>query len=277
MRRHLILSLLVGLLGAVIVEGKRAAPPPLSMQVAVADAIVLGKAISFGPKLVAPETGKADAEGMQIAEVEVTENLLGSGLKKIRVGFYPVVGGRSGRVPTMTPELGQEAFWILTAHPSKKDTFLMRNYFDMVQKKDNPDFTRQVDEIRRCVKLLKNPMLVLKGKDRDNRYLVMAMLVTRYRTVRTGMEKQASIPVEESKLLLETLADADWTGNTAGQSGYVAPLGLFHRLGITDKDGWNPPKEFAQFSDHAKKWLRDNAGTYQIKRFAPEPSVEPEP
>ncbi|MFM7150747.1 MAG: hypothetical protein ACKO23_12975, partial [Gemmataceae bacterium] len=153
----------------------------------------------------------------------------------------------------------------------------MRNYYDMVQKKDNPDFTRQVDEIRRCVKLLKNSSQVLKGTDRDNRYLMTAMLITRYRTVRTGMEKQVPIPAEESKLLLETLADADWTGNTAGQTGYVAPLGLFHRLGVTDRDGWNPPKEFAQFPDQAKKWLRDNAGTYQIKRFAQEPRVEPEP
>ena len=50
-----------------------------------------------------------------------------------------------------------------------------------------------------------------------------------------------------------------------------------YRLGLTDKDGWTPPKTGNQM-DAAKKWLKDNAGKYRIQRFvAPKVEADAEP
>ena len=42
---------------------------------------------------------------------------------------------------------------------------------------------------------------------------------------------------------------------------------MFQQLSLTEKDGWTAPKDFNAFPDAAKKWLKENAGTYRIQKF----------
>ena len=45
------------------------------------------------------------------------------------------------------------------------------------------------------------------------------------------------------------------------------PQLLFLQLGLEAKDGWEQPKELNAVPAAAKQWLKENAGTYRVKRF----------
>ena len=51
---------------------------------------------------------------------------------------------------------------------------------------------------------------------------------------------------------------------------YTGPQQVFFRLGLTEKDGWTPPKDYKQFPEAASRWLKDHADTYRIQRFVAE-------
>lgn len=247
-----------------LADARRAAPPPIALRVAAVDAVYVGKATAFGPKLIPADLVKGDKRELQVATFQVGDALLGKAIKEIQVGFYPPLVRT--RAPAPMLKLNEEVCVFLTKHP-KKDLYVMRAWYDVFSREGNPDFAKQVEEARKAAKLLARPADGLKSKDADERYLTAALLVTKYRTMRNGDEKQEAIPAEESKRLLTILAEADWSGKNPKQGYGMAPLGLFHRLNLTAADGWTPPKRFAEFADEAKKWLRDNAGKYRIRRY----------
>jgi hypothetical protein len=84
-----------------------------------------------------------------------------------------------------------------------------------------------------------------------------------------GPPKQEPIDGARSKRILEALADADWS-NTPGRPGMLNPQSMFFRLGLTPQDGWEPPKDFRQLPEIAKKWLKDYADSYRVKQFVSE-------
>jgi hypothetical protein len=255
------------------------APAPIAQRVAVADAVVVGKVTAFGDKLIsaaAPFPGnKVD---YQIAIVRIDEALLGAkGAKEIKVGFLPpapsVPGSGPGPVqiikrrPGFILSLDQEACLFLTKHPDA-DFYIGQNYFDVINKKGNARFDTEMDEVKRCVKLLADPAASLKADNADDRFLTAAMLVTRYRTPKTGFpSKTKAIDADLSKQILLALADADWTAKAAGPGFQLTPQAVFFRLGLTEKDGWAPPKDFNKIPDEAKKWLKENADKYRLERF----------
>src|SRR5262249_47447594 len=115
----------------------------------------------------------------------------------------------------------------------------------------------------------------LKSKEAEERLTTAALLVTRYRTNRNPEAKTEEVPAEQSKLILEVLASADWAPkNNPRQFGQPNPQQIFFQLGITDKDGWKQPQDFTKLADEAKKWCKDNAGKYRIKRFVNETKEE---
>src|ERR1700739_62130 len=96
------------------------------------------------------------------------------------------------------------------------------------------------------------------------------MLVRRYRQRRPDAREPKSEPIdpELSKKILLTLAEADWTPRLGRPGAFqMGPQVLFSQLGLTEKDGWKQPKDFKQFPETAKKWCKDNADTFVLKRF----------
>lgn len=258
---------------AVPVLAKMAPPPALPLRIAVADTVLLGKATSFGPRLIKAEMFPGDDREFQTATVEVSETILGTKTKQIQVGL--VHSPRSGRFPTARVALNQDAILILKKHPTKKDLFVIENYYDVVSKQENPEFASQLAEVRRGARLLADPMTSLVSKDAGERYLTAAMLLTRNQQARTGSKLEA-VPANQSKLVLEALADADWSDRNA-YGWTMNPRFLFSSLGLTAKDGWTPPGDASKFADAAKKWLKANAASHRLQRHVVPTKTEPEP
>jgi hypothetical protein len=249
---------------------------PLPLRVATSDLVVVGKVTGFADKTVPAERFTGDKSAYQIAKVKVEETLLGKAAKEVQVAFIPTTGGPGGPriLPYRGPSLavGQEACLFLTKHP-KKDFYTLTNIHSIINKKigdrPNPNFKKDIAEIKRCVKLLAKPKDSLKSKDADDRLTTAAMLVKRYRTQKVfrPMPKTEEVDAGESKLILEVLAKADWGKRVVGPNYQTSPQGVFQLLGLTVKDDWHQPKDFKEFPEAAKKWLKANAGRYRIKRF----------
>jgi hypothetical protein len=260
----------------------RIIPTPIPQRVALADIVVVGKVTGFGDKLVsAKPPGGGDAKvDYQIAIVQVGDSLLGAkDVKEIKVAFIPpppppapgtgpVIRPIRG-MPRFSLTLDQEGCLFLVKHPTE-DFYIAQNTNDFISKKDNADFDKNMDEVKRSVQLLADPMAVLKGKNNDDRFLTAAMLIARYRTPRPGETKTEAIDAEESKQILQALADADWTVKPApGIAGLqtMNPQNIFYRLNLTPQDGWTQPADALLIPDVAKQWLKDNAEKYRIQRF----------
>jgi len=265
------------------------AASPISQRVATADAVVVGKVTEVAEKTEKAEMFKGDERQMQVTTVKVEETILGKKTRTIKVAYFPpepapAVGGgiriiRSGRGSVQLTK-DQESMLFLTRHPTKKDVYVVQQYFDVVGKTGNPNFGAERDEARKYAKLLKNARKELDSKDPTVRLEAATMLVTRYRTPSAGVDKTEVVPAEESKKILTTLANVEWKA-TNPRFGAISAQGTFFLLGLQPKDGWNQPREFTQFPTEAKKWLEANAGKYKMTRYVREADkrdgTEPEP
>jgi hypothetical protein len=270
------------------------APAPVPQRVATADVVIVGKVTAFGDKTVSvrPFPGATEKSEYQVAIVRVDDALVGAkDVKEIRVGFRlpppppppPVVrpgGGpvaivpfRKWREPSLV--LDQEAMLFLVKHP-EADFYVMPAYFSIVNKKDNPGFAGDLAEVKKAARLLADPKAGLESKDGEERLLTAGMLISRYRTPRMGgAPKTEPIDAAQSKLILQTLADADWkAAPRPGLFNQMTAQALFFRLGLQPKDGWTQPKDFNELPDAAQKWLKDNVNTYRIERFVTDEKTE---
>jgi hypothetical protein len=227
------------------VSAKRIAIPPLTDRIAGADCVVVGKVTSVGL-----EPGKPGFAVLRVEEV-----LLGAkGLKDIHISFS---------VPGQLQE-GQEVC-VLLKQGKAKDNFLAPRFFGVFQKSE-PNFKAQYDVVKRATGLMvdPDPTKALQGKDAADRLLGAALLLGKYRPAFQAAQKQEPIDAGQSRLILQALADADWS--KADPVTGINPQQLFFRLGLTPADGWSPT-DFQKFEQTAKAWLKANAGTYRVKRF----------
>src|SRR5262249_53636710 len=129
-------------------------------------------------------------------------------------------------------------------------------------------YDKQVSDLKKFAKLLADPKPGLTSKVAQERLETAAMLLAKYRTPRPGAAaKTEPIDADESKQILQILADADWKAANPGSDYRVLPPRLFQSLGLTEKDGWTQPKNFNEYAPAAQKWLKDNAATYRIQKF----------
>lgn len=291
MRRMLLgvlagLSCLALLASATPAKALVAAPAPIQDRVAQAQVIIVGKvtAIEQKPISARPAPGGQPVE-YQVAVVQVGEALVGAkGLTHVRVGFIPPQAVAPPdptnpiripirRYPSVNLTKDQEVCLFLTPHASES-FFVAPMYYDVIDKKSNPNFDKEVALVRRCTKVLADPNAGLKSKDGEDRLLAASMLLGRYRTLRgpvKGVPKQEPIDAEQSKLILLALAEADWTARATAPM-QATPQSLFYRLGLKPQDGWVQPKVAKEFPEAAKKWLRENADKYRIQRYVSEAS-----
>jgi hypothetical protein len=306
MRRLLTGSLFASAVGLVLVTAGPAAalriavPPPSATRVATTDVIVIGRVTSIEPKELslptfpgAPATAKTT---YRVAVVEVADVVKGTkGLKKVRVGFIappkminpgpvPGPGGiRPGIRPGFRPGFGQvqlkagdAGLFYLTKHFQGK-IYTIPGMYDFTAR-GNANFDKELQEARANLKLLENPMENLKGLDREKRFTTAALLLAQYRRGFQGKVKTEPISAEESKLILLALADAPaWDNNMPVRFGQLHPQTLFFQLGVTAKDGWQPPMRVTtpqDFPNAIRAWLREHANTYRIQRNVPEAANE---
>jgi len=220
-----------------------------------------------------------------VAIVQVADVVKGTkGLKMVRVGFFPppnVVppGGPGGGVrpgirPGIRPgfggnvqlKVGDAGLFYLAKH-FKEPLYTIPGMYDFTARA-NGNYDKELQEARANTQLLADPIKGLKSDDKSKRFLTAALLITQYRRGLPGKTKSEPISAEESKQILLALADAnEW--NTPQRFGQLHPQNLFFQLGVTNKDGWQPPPNFNEMPNAIRTWLRNHANTYRIQRVVP--------
>jgi hypothetical protein len=241
---------------------------PLPNRVATADAVVVGKVTAIEDKtvLVAPFPGARNKTEFRIAVVTVSDALRApKGATKIRLGFVPIPPGVAISPPPFQPAVGEEGCFFLT-NQAGADFLVAPSPLNFINKKI-ANFDKDIALIKRCTKILEDPDAALKGKSAEDRFLAAAMLVAHYRTRKSASAKTEPIDAEQSKLILQALAAADWTPATDFTQ--LSPRMVLDRLPLTAKDGWAPssPADPKAYAAYAQQWLKEHAGSYRIQKF----------
>jgi hypothetical protein len=250
--------------------GKIVVRTPNHLRLVSAKAVVVGKVTAIEDRTIkAPRwVGDTEMAEYHIAVVKIDEALLGAkGLTHIKVAFLPDgPGSRGDAGRKMNLATGAEVCLLLWPHTTAP-YYQPHDSFDVLHK-TSPDFAQQVETFRKVGKALTAPMAGLKAKTAEERYLTAAMLVYRYGLQNSfkGRRKLEAIPAEESKLILEALAGADW-GEVPGRN--VHPENVFTWLHPTARDGWTPPADFRKEREAMKRWCKGNAGKFRVQRYVP--------
>jgi hypothetical protein len=246
---------LVCVVYAASAEPPTPAPEPISVRVAVSDAVIVGRVSKVEGGTVKVRYGR-DTLDWKAASVEVKKAVLGAeGGNILRVAFPPLV----------TPVEGQEALLFLRREAGRKYYILAPVMAWRVDKKSDA-FADDLKQALAFAPLVADPEKGLRSKDAKARYLTAALLVLRYRSpLDSGKSKEVAIDPGQSRRILKELAAADWK-SCPPEMARIHPLTLFPMLGATEKDGvrdWNT----AEYSAAAEAWVKKHAGTYVLKKY----------
>jgi hypothetical protein len=290
MQRWFGASALTGLavwLGATAIQARVAfiPPPPAAVQVGQAEIVVVGRVVGHEPKdievPVAP--GAKETQKFRVAVVKVAEPIVGAkDVKTLRVGFMPRGEENPGRpirvFPGQNPNLdvGFNGLFILARQPGAKDLFVADGPYTVRPLGEDGSANPDVKAFRQLAKLVADPMAGMQSKNADDRFQTAMMMIYRYRSFRgAGQPKEEPISVEESKLILNGLADGDWT--LQGRAALTPAFQTFLQLGVTEKDGLVLKGANAEGLKAAQEWCRKNAGTFRIRRFVAGSGTEAAP
>lgn len=233
----------------------------------------------------------------RIALIRVSDNIKGKVGETIKVGFQvpqqiqpqPLPGGGIRPVPIrpgfgrggMQLTVGMDGLFFLKKHHEGKFMEMSAPYGSYVNRENNEGFDDEVKLTNQTMKVIENPMASLKSKDADERYTAAAILVMKYRTPQ-GSAQTKAISAEESKLILNNIANAEWDLNKyQGTRRMMAPLYVFNRLGVSNNDGYQPPRRtpgenFQVYQEKQQKamqaWLKKNAESFRIQAYVEGPN-----
>lgn len=233
--------------------------PPIWTRLARATVVVQGTVESIEDKTIEAVSDPTSKEKhtYKIAKVKVSDVLMGSkDLKEVKVGFF--------KEDELKPE--KEAVFILTPHFQHPFLHCADSQYDLFAP-DALNYNVWTKILRDAGRLLEMPNESLKSQEARERLLTAAVLISRYRDSTLGM-KTEQIDVEQSKLLLRALRDADW--GKEDKPYRLHPKPVFDLLGIEAKDGFNPPKDVTGARLAAENWLIDNHAKYRVTRFVPD-------
>jgi hypothetical protein len=274
--RAITLAVLAVLPGSVSAD--MIAPNPTPLRLALAPVALVGKVTSIEekPLLATRFVGDDQKVPFVVAVVKIEKGFIGvDGKTHVRVAFpqpVPLPPPQPG-LPQVSsprrpgPKLEKDQEVLLFLRPHEEETVLVAaDPFGFLVAAGNPNFKTEVADVEKTAKLLANPVAALKGSDKEARYLVASLLIHKYGQRLPGKSKREPIDAEESKQILTALAEANWDVNQPMRYFQLAPLQTFFRLGLTDKDGWKPPKDFKDFPVAARKWLTEHASTHRLER-----------
>lgn len=307
MRKYLFVAALavLALVGTAPAYALMIAPPQPAQMAINAPVVVTGKVTAIEKETVdatAPYVGAKEKQTYTIAVVKINDALSGANnLTHIKIGFIPPAKAQPGGVKPVpvapgqpmilpapgrpirpgfqNPELkvGQEALFFLSKHPTA-DFYIIPNMNNPVDVSTDAG-KKQLEEVKKITSIIADPMKGLKSDKADVRTETAATMVQKYRSYPMfgGEVDNVAINAEESKLILKALAEADWKQVRPG-FGTPNPMNAFYQLGLTDKDGWVPPKfvrpqpgqppvDFtAVQKDAFVKWLAGPGKDYVIKK-----------
>ena len=215
---------------------------------------LLGARTITHAKVVFPKP--ADGTETGVAPVE------GSGIRPLpfppRGGFQPI---------TLTE--GQEGLFFLQKHPSDSGYFI-------IQQGHNPinaaaaNYKDELDKVKASTVAFADPVKALSVEKIDQRLPAAMALATRYRIYPqnnpTGVIEEVDLPSEESKLLVKTLLEADWTKTDAPKLADLLGLvpGQYGLPEVHMKDG----ETMAQVRQTAfKAWHEKFGSKFSVKKL----------
>jgi hypothetical protein len=246
----------------------------------LADLVLVGRVTALEPDLVEAspllKVPRVNKIPYQVAVVSIQTPILGIKTpRQIRVGYVVLPSATPGsdvkyrRLARIKLDEGQEGCFFLTKHPDES-FYVAQAAYEFLDKSKTKSYDTKLAEIKHCAQLLRDPDAGLQANPPVDRLLTAAMLIFRYRTARyaySGKPTTAPIDPNQSRRILNALAEADWKEEEAPLE--LSPFSLFMRLDLTQEDGWTPPRSVPEQISAAKKWLRENAGTYRIQRYVP--------
>ena len=282
---------------------------PAPQRAVTADVVVVGKVTAIEKDSVdaVPFPGAKEKISYKVAVVKIETNLAGAAnITHVKIGFTPAPKVQPGgpvpvppvgapaiqpirpiRPGLQVPELkeGQQMLFFLTKHPSA-DFYLMPGMSPPVDV-STAEGKKEVEAVKKVTDVLADPMKGLKSDKADVRAETAATLVMKYRSGPEygGQTEQVAIDADESKLILKAIAEADWKQVRPGPGGMSA-MNAFYQIGLTDKDGWVPPKfvrpaagqppvDFAAVQKEAfVKWLAGPGKDYVIKKIVAKKPTE---
>jgi hypothetical protein len=260
-------------------------------KVAHAELVVTGKVASFDKDaMLVQYAGDPNKVAHKVAVIKIEKGLLGAGkMTEVKVAFVappkpdpnapPVRPGRPGRGGFQQIDLkeGQQATFFLTRHVGG-DYYAISPMLAPIDSKDE-NAKAAAEVVAKAAAAVADPVKALKAEKAEERFLAATAVISKYRSFpQDGRETTTEkVPAEESKLLLQALAEGDWSKydqNTVNGSQ------VFYSLGLTEKDGWvqpvvvnnpgAPPVDFnAVMKDAFAQWLKGAGKNYQISKNVP--------
>jgi hypothetical protein len=289
------------------------APQPERMALTM-PVVITGKVTSIEKDTVdaAPFINAPNKVAYKVAVVKIDKALVGAeNLTHIKIGFIPPAALQPGVNPLPVPpvggpvrplpirpggfqmpelKVGQESLFFLAKHPTA-------DFYTIPGGAAPIDLTtdagkKQLADVNKVLAVVADPMKGLKSNKADVRLETATRLLMKYRSYPPfgGETDQVAIPAEESKLILKTLADADWKaappiiGGPAGGLGAPNAYQAFFQLNLTDKDGWKapmfprpmpgaPPVDFVGiYKETYVKWLAGPGKDYVVKKIVAKPA-----
>lgn len=162
----------------------------------------------------------------RVATVKISELILGpKGLSEVRIGFY--VGGGDAFTPRVINPLGLRPleegnegcfilepqgagdFYVYSGQPSN----------GIISIKD-PNYETELKLIRKTAQALKDPVTMLKSKEKEDRIFGLTVVASNYRALRTtGPRDHIELSKEENDLLLDTLLETPAKLDSVGIQG----------------------------------------------------------
>jgi hypothetical protein len=274
--------------------------PPVQRAV-TAEVVVVGKVTAIEKDMVEaqPFPNAPNKVAYRVAVVKIETNLAGAAnITHVRIGFIPPAKpnpnvqppvGRPGRairpirgpLPAIELKEGEEKLFFLAKHPGG-EFFVMPGMSPPIDVKDD-NGKKELEAVKTITTVLADPMKGLKSDRAGVRAETAAVMVMKYRAYPefAGEVDQVAINAEESKLILQALAEAEWSQNVRPVPAAIgAPNALqaFYQLGLTEKDGWKqpvaprpkpgqPPVDFAAVQKKAfVEWLAGPGKDYVVKK-----------
>jgi hypothetical protein len=263
------------------------------------EVVVVGKVTAIEKELVdlPPFPGAPTSVGHRVAVVKIETNLAGAAnITHLRIAFVPPAkpavdpppgAGRPvrrvrGSLPGLALTEGQEMLFFLIKHPNGE--FYVMSGMSPPMEINGEAGKKELATIKKITETIAEPMRGLKSDKPSVRGETAAIMVMKYRSYpETAREvEQLPINVEESKLILRALAEAEWPRDgrgVPGASNVVTPYAAYLSLGLTEQDGWKqpalpkaqagvpPPDYTAIQKDAFKEWLASAGKDYVIKKF----------
>lgn len=250
---------------------KRIAAPPNPVQRALQSGVVVtGKVTAIEKEPVEIEEAKGSPKvSYRVAVIKVESALAGAANEThVKVGFP--ANARPGRGRVIALEENQEGLFFLSKHPS--GAFHVFNWMTPPVDASAEDYIASLANVKKALAAVADPDKALKSEKADERSFAAIALILKYRSQPQtggdiGLEK---IPADESRRILQGLAEASWSKS---EMGLPPATNAFYMLGLTEEQGWTQPKvqPGADFNEELRrafgKWAEGAGKDYRISKF----------